>query len=678
MQPASEHYTVLARRFRPQTFDEVVGQQHVAQALKNAIRNDRVAHAYLFTGARGVGKTSMARILAKALNCPNVTDGVPCNACNICQGITSGSDVDVQEIDGASNRRIDDIRALRANASVRSMRTRYKLYIIDEVHMLVREAFNALLKTLEEPPPGVKFVFCTTEPHKIPDTILSRCQRFDFSTIETASICERLRQIAEAEGYQVEAEALELVARRAGGSMRDSQSLFDQLLAFGEQTISANDVHRLLGTADDDRLLAILTAITTADHAAALREFDATISSGVQPAELVDQLVNCLRDLMVVASGADSLSLLGLGEGSRTVLQQQAARWGLRTVAAAIEILAACRVKISTTPFGRALADAAIIRLCLLEDLDSIGSLITQMKNGGGLQLEVRPGPAALAPPAGRTATPRALADSVRPSQAATPASAAAPAPSATAEIPAAEVRPADHESAVSTAVSRSTTGGSAADSTCADGPHPDSAHADSGRMGDSAREAMSTEDAAGSRNMPLAQADGNVEPATAGKAAAPPQSPPGHADTASPPDLQPESAQAATLSAEELMSQLVAMADDKLREHIRAAAGTAIFGPNSLDLVFPVAYRFSMQYCERPEMHTRIERMASQIAGRSVQVHCRLDETEDNQTRPAQAAVEEEHQALDEALLQDPLVQAAISVFGATMVSARPPRAGQ
>ncbi len=175
--PASGTYTVLARRYRPQGFEEVIGQEHIATSLRNAILSGRVAHAYLFTGARGVGKTSTARILAKALNCPNAVEGAPCNHCDCCEGIAAGRDVDVLEIDGASNRGIDDIRQLRANVSVKSMRSQYKIYIIDEVHMLTKEAFNALLKTLEEPPPNVKFIFCTTEPNKVPDTILSRCQR---------------------------------------------------------------------------------------------------------------------------------------------------------------------------------------------------------------------------------------------------------------------------------------------------------------------------------------------------------------------------------------------------------------------------------------------------------------------------------------------------------------------
>jgi len=195
MDPTSGNYTVLARRYRPQGFDEVVGQEHVATSLRNAINAGRVGHAYLFTGARGVGKTSTARIFAKALNCPNAKDATPCNHCEICESIAVGSDVDVHEIDGASNNGVDNVRDLRANVTVTSMRSKYKIYIIDEVHMLSKAAFNALLKTLEEPPPNVKFVFCTTEPTKVPDTILSRCQRFDFGTIALTQIIERLADI---------------------------------------------------------------------------------------------------------------------------------------------------------------------------------------------------------------------------------------------------------------------------------------------------------------------------------------------------------------------------------------------------------------------------------------------------------------------------------------------------
>jgi len=297
-------YTVLARRFRPQTFDDVVGQEQISQALRNSIRSGRVAHAYLFTGARGVGKTSSARIFAKALNCPNAVDGVPCNDCEICRGISAGTDVDVLEIDGASNRGIDDIRQLRSNVNVKSMRSPYKVYIIDEVHMLTKEAFNALLKTLEEPPPNVKFIFCTTEPNKVPDTILSRCQRFDFGVIATGQIAQRLQEIAEKEGIRVDEEAVNLVARRAAGSMRDSQSLFDQLLAFGADHIKVEDVHRLLGTAPDDRLFELFDAVAREDRAAVLTDLDRSLAEGCQLGSLTDQLLTFLRDLLVTAAGA--------------------------------------------------------------------------------------------------------------------------------------------------------------------------------------------------------------------------------------------------------------------------------------------------------------------------------------------------------------------------------------
>ncbi len=382
MAEATASYTVLARRYRPQTFDEVVGQQHVAQALRNAIRADRVAHAYLFTGARGVGKTSMARILAKALNCPHVENGNPCNQCEICLAISAGSDVDVMEIDGASNRGIDDIRALRANVGIRSMRTRVKMYIIDEVHMLTKEAFNALLKTLEEPPPNVKFVFCTTEPHKVPDTILSRCQRFDFSSIETQKIAERLADIARQEGIEVATEAVDLVARRAGGSMRDSQSLFDQLLAFGGERIEARDVNQLLGTADDERLLRIIRCAQQKQSAELLQELDLAVREGVQLGNLLDQLVNCYRDLLVLRCGAETVDLIGVGPGQRVELQQLGQTADLQTLTAAMQILSEAKSKLAWVSHGRALVDLALIRISLLENLDSISQLITDLKSG--------------------------------------------------------------------------------------------------------------------------------------------------------------------------------------------------------------------------------------------------------------------------------------------------------
>lgn len=381
----SSEYTVLARRYRPRGFADVVGQEHVAQALKNAINKSRVAHAYLFTGARGVGKTSMARILAKSLNCPHAVNGDPCNECDICESIARGSDVDVQEIDGASNRGIDDIRQLRANVNVRSMRTRYKVYIVDEVHMLTKEAFNALLKTLEEPPPSVKFVFCTTEPNKLPDTILSRCQRFDFGTIETASILNRLQQIADSEGRQVEPAALSLVSRRAAGSMRDSQSLFDQVLAFGSDPVTAADVHRLLGTAPDERVVELFQAILNQDRGKVLEEFNSALIDGVQLGEYTDQLLSYLRDLMVLAGGASSIPLLSVSEDYRSQLGEQAKRWGLRTVVAAMQIMAETKARMQRVSYGRPLAELALIRLALLRDLESLETILQTLAQGGSL-----------------------------------------------------------------------------------------------------------------------------------------------------------------------------------------------------------------------------------------------------------------------------------------------------
>ena len=374
---SGSHYTVLARRFRPQAFSDVVGQEHVSKALQNAIRSERVAHAYLFTGARGVGKTSTARILAKALNCPNVENGVPCNDCEVCDGISSGSDVDVMEIDGASNRRIEDIRSIRANVGVRSMRTQFKFYIIDEVHMLTREAFNALLKTLEEPPPNVKFVFCTTEPEKVPDTILSRCQRFDFSTIEDASIGQRLREIGETEGFEVEDEVFDLIARRARGSMRDSQSLFDQLLAFSEGTVTAADVHRMLGTASDDLLIQLFDNATQQRPGKVLNLLEQSLTAGVQPGEMLDQCVGYVRDMMVLLSGGATVSLCSVADTSREVVAEQGKRIGLPNVMAAFQILSETKGRILRSTFSRVLLEMALVQISLLENLSTISGLLS-------------------------------------------------------------------------------------------------------------------------------------------------------------------------------------------------------------------------------------------------------------------------------------------------------------
>src|SRR4030042_1989270 len=225
-------YEVLARKWRPRIFQEVLGQGHITQTLINAIKTDRLAHAYLFSGARGVGKTSVARILAKAINCSRGEAGNPCNECPSCVDITEGVSVDVQEIDGASNNRVDEIRELRENIKYMPSSGKFRIYIIDEVHMLTLPAFNALLKTLEEPPPHVKFIFATTEPHKVPVTILSRCQRFDFKRIPMTLIMEKLERITDKEGIEISRSGLAIIAREAQGSMRDAESLLDQVASY--------------------------------------------------------------------------------------------------------------------------------------------------------------------------------------------------------------------------------------------------------------------------------------------------------------------------------------------------------------------------------------------------------------------------------------------------------------
>ena len=378
--PPTGGYTVLARRYRPQRFAEVVGQETTAQALVNAIRTGRVAHAYLFTGARGVGKTSMARILAKALNCTQGPTPEPCNACDICQAIGGGDDVDVLEIDGASNRGIDEIRELRQNVNFRPSRSRNKIYIIDEVHMLTREAFNALLKTLEEPPSHVKFIFCTTEPQKIPVTILSRCQRFEFAGIPVEKIVERLRGIAAAEGVEADEPALVTVARRAGGSMRDSQSLLDQLLAFGGKTLNVATVHALLGTATDEVVLELADRLLSRDSAGVLAVVERAAGQGVQLGELVEQLLDYFRDLMVLRAAGAEAPVVSVAAAQRERVVEQSGQIELPAILAALEILAETRSRLRGSSYGRTLVEMAVVRICLLEDLSSVSELVEQLR----------------------------------------------------------------------------------------------------------------------------------------------------------------------------------------------------------------------------------------------------------------------------------------------------------
>ncbi|MBM3306919.1 MAG: DNA polymerase III subunit gamma/tau [Candidatus Eisenbacteria bacterium] len=292
-------YLVLARKWRPETFSQVVGQRHVVTTLSAAVRTDRIGHAYLFTGPRGVGKTTIARVLAKALNCEKGPTDEPCLACDSCREIASGKSLDVIEIDGASNRKIEDARGIRETVQYAPLSGRKKVYIIDEAHMLTREAFNALLKTIEEPPPHVVFVLATTEPSKIPDTITSRCQRFDFHRVSAADMEARLRHIAQAEGVRVSDGAVRLLAARADGSMRDAESLFDQLLATGSGDVGADDVAAILGIPRVEVFRSLSDAIAARDTRAALGAFTSALDAGFDPRDLIDGLVEHLRDLLV-------------------------------------------------------------------------------------------------------------------------------------------------------------------------------------------------------------------------------------------------------------------------------------------------------------------------------------------------------------------------------------------
>jgi len=293
-------YIALYRAFRPQTFSEIVGQDHVSKTLKNALKSNRVAHAYLFCGPRGTGKTSSAKILAKAVNCLEPVDGEPCNMCPNCQAVNEGNFLDVLEIDAASNRGIDEIRDIRDKVKFAPSQGKFKVYIIDEVHMLTAEAFNALLKTLEEPPAHVIFILATTEPQKIPLTVLSRCQRFDFRKISTKEIREHLEEITNKEKITISPSALNIITRKANGGMRDAISILDQCIAFSGNNIENEDVEKVLGTLGEEQILEISTAILEGDLNRTLTLVNHYLQSGKDIKEIVQDLIEHFRELLLI------------------------------------------------------------------------------------------------------------------------------------------------------------------------------------------------------------------------------------------------------------------------------------------------------------------------------------------------------------------------------------------
>ena len=318
-------YQVSARKYRPGSFDSVIGQPHVVQTLVNSIITKRIAQAYLFSGTRGVGKTTVARILAKALNCERGPTGTPCGTCSNCLEIAQGTSVDVMEIDGASNTSVDDVREIRENVKFAAFRGKYRVYIIDEVHMLSNSAFNALLKTLEEPPPHVVFIFATTEIHKIPATILSRCQHYNFRRIARTEIVERLRYVVDQDKIVIEERSLMALARASEGSMRDGLSLLDQAVAFGGKTIVHADLEALLGAVPQELVRAMIQAITAQESAAALRVLAQLLDQGHDLRAYCAEVVEYLRNMLVVSVVTSPQEWQGLIEASTEDLTQMAA-----------------------------------------------------------------------------------------------------------------------------------------------------------------------------------------------------------------------------------------------------------------------------------------------------------------------------------------------------------------
>jgi DNA polymerase-3 subunit gamma/tau len=374
-------YEVFARKWRPQIFEEVIGQEHIAQTLKRALLSDRLAHAYLFSGARGVGKTSVARIFAKALNCANPEQGNPCNVCTSCKQITQGSSVDVQEIDGASNRGIDEIRNLRDNIRYLPSHSAYRIYIIDEVHMLTLPAFNALLKTLEEPPAHVKFIFATTEPHKVPLTILSRCQRFDFRRIPLSQIHDQIKKITQSEGITISDTSISTLAREAQGSMRDAESLLDQVVSFAGPTVEDSSVREVLGIIDRDLLFKTTQAIIDGNGSVCLDIIDEIYRYGYELKEYYRELMVQFRNLIVSLLAQEPSRILDLSDHELNETRKQAQQAGIERLLQAVNFLITREADLRYTSNPRIAMEAILLKLSGLKDYLSFNDLIGKLED---------------------------------------------------------------------------------------------------------------------------------------------------------------------------------------------------------------------------------------------------------------------------------------------------------
>jgi DNA polymerase III subunit gamma/tau len=373
-------YLVLARKYRPSTFSEVVGQEHVTRTLTNAFASNRVHHAFLFCGPRGCGKTTVARIVGKALNCLRSQTGEPCGECEACASIQNGSAPDYQEMDGASNRGIDAIRELTEAVRYQPAMLKKKVYVIDEVHMLTTEAFNALLKTLEEPPPHVTFVLATTEPHKLPNTILSRCQRYDFKLVPASRLATHLASIFKKEQLPVEAGAISLLVRESGGSVRDALSLSDQIISYvGEGKITEAHVAEVLGVADRSLTRTLVTSLASGEAGTALAAVEAAIERGVDEVQLARAIVRYLRDLSVLQVAPERDGLVDASDEERAELVAEAKQLDRSRVTQMFDRMLRCCDELGKTLQPRLVLDCALIDVATIEPLIPLGDLLERL-----------------------------------------------------------------------------------------------------------------------------------------------------------------------------------------------------------------------------------------------------------------------------------------------------------
>jgi DNA polymerase-3 subunit gamma/tau len=374
-------YIVLSRRYRPKSFNEIVGQKHVVTTLVNALQSNRVAHAYLFAGPRGVGKTSMARILSKALNCQKGTTAEPCNNCSTCNSITNGNDIDVLEIDGASNRGIDEVRNIRQNVGYAPAVSRYKIYIIDEVHMLTKEAFNAILKTLEEPPEHVKFIFATTSPGRVPDTVQSRCQRFDFKNISVSDISDRLAQICKTENIAAEKEVLQLIAQYARGGLRDSESILDQLASFCHEKITLRDVYDIFGVVSEEKLSSLIDSFIQKKPELSIEIFHEVMESGKDIESFVDQLLLYIRDLLLVSiCNKKEQNIIQNVSADINLLRTQSSSFSAETLMYMFQIISEAKTKPGDLLQQKIFLEVLFIKLATMEELKPLSTVLDKIE----------------------------------------------------------------------------------------------------------------------------------------------------------------------------------------------------------------------------------------------------------------------------------------------------------